>query len=122
VSANDDRRAETPYSVACERVLRYLRLAGFGREGRRIRIHASDDHQTHWLLTFAVSSLENPLRDFLYANIVVEKETGDIYSFPSRALRPIDATDMGSVRQGCTRITPADLDRLEAEVRVRRRR
>jgi hypothetical protein len=113
-----ETRNETPLAVACERVLRYLRLAGFGRGGRHIRIHASNDRETHWLLTFAVSSLEEPSRDFLYASTVVEKETGDIYSFPSRAQQPIDAADMASIRMGCTRITLADLDRLEAEVRA----
>src|SRR5437764_144703 len=99
----------TPHGVACERVLRYLRLVGFGRSGRRVRIHASKDCETHWLLTFAVSSLEDPSRDFLYASIVVENETGSIYDFPSRAQQPIDAADIASVREGCTRITPADL-------------
>jgi hypothetical protein len=74
------------------------------------------------LLTFAVPSLEDPSRLFLFANIVVEKETGYVYSFPSRARHPIDGTDIASVRQGCTRITPDDLARLESEVRARRGR
>lgn len=112
----------TPYAVACERVLRYLRLRGYGRGGRRVHIHASQDHGTHWLLTFAVPSIEDPSRIFMYASIVAEKETGYVYSFPSRARQPIDPADIASIRQGCTRITPDDLDRLEAEVRARRKR
>ena len=88
VSADDNRATKAMGSVACERVLRYLRLTGFCREGRRIRIHTSDDRQTHWLLTYAVSSLEDPSRDFMHASIVVEKGNGDIYSFPSRARQP----------------------------------
>jgi hypothetical protein len=68
-----------------------------------------------------VSSLEEPSRDFLYAGIVAEKETGFVYSFPSRARQPIDPAVIASVRQGCTRITPDDLERLEAEARTRRR-
>ena len=120
-NAEADHRSGTPLAVACQRVLRYLRLAGFGRGGRRIRIHASHDRETHWLLTFAVSSLEDPSRDFMYASIVFEKKTGDIYSFPSRARLPIDAADMASIRKGCTRITLADLNRLAAEVRARRK-
>ncbi len=109
----------TPYSGECERVLRYLRLAGFSRSGECIRIHAIDDRGTHLLLTFAVSSLEDPSRDFMHASIVVEKETGDVYSFPSRARHPIDAADIASIRQGCIRITPGDIDEMELEEKRR---
>jgi hypothetical protein len=118
VSSHD---SAATYAVACERALRYLRLVGFGQGGRRIRIDATADHGTHWYLTFAVSSLEDPSRDFMYAGIVAEKETGFIHSFPSRARQPIDPADIASVRRGCTRITPDDLERLEADVRARRR-
>jgi hypothetical protein len=118
----ESRRGDAPpHATACERVLRYLRLAGFGRGGRRVRIHAAADHGTHWYLTFAVSSLEDPSRDFMSAGIVAEKETGFVYSFPSRSRQPIDATDIASIRQSCTRITPDDLDELEAEERRRGR-
>jgi hypothetical protein len=94
-------------------VLRFLRLVGYPRG---IRIYASRDHGTHWLLKFAVPSIENPGRIFTYASVVAEKGTGYVYSFPSRARQPIDAADIASVRQGCTRVTSDDLDRLEAEV------
>jgi hypothetical protein len=70
---------------------------------------AEEAQQAVWL---GVSSLEDPSRDFMYASIVVEKETGYIYSFPSRARQPIDAADIASIREGCTRITLADLDWL----------
>jgi hypothetical protein len=121
-NAETENRSGTPLAVACERVLRYLRLTGFGRGGSRVRIHASHDRETHWLLTFAVSSLEDPTRDFMYASIVVEKATGDIYSFPSRASQAINPADMASIREGCTHITLTDLDRLAAEVRAQRKR
>jgi hypothetical protein len=114
-STEDRSGPATPYTVACERVLRYLRLAGFARGGRRIRTHASDDRGTHWLLTFGVSSIEDPTRDFMHASIVAEKETGFVYSFPSRSRQPIDAADIASIRRGCTRITPDDLNEMEAE-------
>jgi hypothetical protein len=113
------RGSAAPPATVCERVLQYLRLAGFGRGGRHIRIHATADHGTHWYLTFAVSSLEDPSRDYMYAGIVAEKETGFVYAFPSRARQPIDPADIASVRQGCTRITPDDLEQLEAEARTR---
>jgi hypothetical protein len=114
--------AATPHAIACGRALRFLRLTGFGRGGRRIRIRSSTDHATHWYLTFAVSSLEVPGRDFMRAGIVAEKETGCIYSFPSRARQPIDRTDIAAIRQSCTRITPEDLERLEAGVSAWRKR
>jgi hypothetical protein len=113
--------AGTPLAVACERVLQYLQLAGYRRGGRSVRIHASNDHDTHWLLTFAVSSLEDPSSDFIYASIVVEKATGYVYAFPSRARQPIDAANIASIREGCNRITPAELDQFEAEVCARRK-
>jgi len=103
-------------------VLRYLRLVGYAQGGRRVRIHATTDYGTHWYLTFAVSSLEDPSQDFMYAGIVAEKKTGFVYSFPSRARQPIRPADIASVRQGCHRITPVALEQLEAEVRTRRRR
>jgi hypothetical protein len=111
-----------PCEVACECALRYLRLVGYGQGGRCVRIHASDDRGTHWLFTFAESSLEDPSRNFMYANIVVEKETGHIYDFPSRTLQPIDMADFTSIRRDCGRITPEDLAQLEAEARGRQMR
>jgi hypothetical protein len=87
-------------------VLRFLQSVGYPRD---VYIHASQDHGTHWLLTFAVPSIEDPGRIFMYASIVVEKGTGYVYSFPPRARHSIDGTDIASVRQGCTRITPGDL-------------
>src|SRR5829696_5924405 len=114
LNAGDAHSATAPYEVACERVLRYLRVASYGRGGRRVRIHASRDHGTHWLLTFAVQSVEDPSRIFMYADIVAEKGTGDIYRFPSRTQHPIDKADIASIRRGCSRTTPDDLARLES--------
>src|ERR1700756_3368642 len=113
VKAENRSSAATLDAVARERALRYLRLAGFGRGGRRVRIHASEAHGTHWLFTFAVSSLEDPSRDFMYANVVAEKATGYVYAFPSRAPQPIDGADIASIRQGCSRITPHELEQWE---------
>jgi hypothetical protein len=115
----EDGAGSTPYAVACDRVLRYLRLVGFCRGGDRVRIVNTDDRGTHWLLTFGVSSLEDPSRDFMQAGIVAEKGTGFLYAFPSRSRQPIDAHDIESVRRGCTRITPDDLDAMEEEQKSR---
>jgi hypothetical protein len=108
-----------PYAEARKRVLRFLRLVGCPGN---VRIHTSNDHGTHWLITYAVPSIEDPSRIFQYASIVAEKQTGYVHSFPSRSRHPIDSTDITSIRQGCTRITLDALARLEKEARSRRAR
>jgi hypothetical protein len=113
----NDGCAAIPYAEVCERVLRYLGLVGYPRD---VRIHASKEYGTHWLLTWAVPSIEDPSRMFKYASIVAEKQTGHLYAFPSRARQPIDSADMISIQRECTRITPDDLDELEKEGRSRR--
>jgi hypothetical protein len=112
----------SPDQSTCERVLRYLRLVGFGDGGRRIRIRSSSDRGTHWVIGFAVSSLEDPSREFLFASTVVEKATGDIYDLPSRSRQPIHSNDIASIRRGCSRITSRDLDEMEREARRQCRR
>jgi hypothetical protein len=54
----------------------------------------------------------------MYSNIVVEKETGYLYDFPTRFEQPIDSTDILSIRQGCFRTTPDELDEWETDVRA----
>ncbi len=112
--------ATWPDALVRDRVLQWLRLTGYTREGQRIRLRGVADHDSHWLITFGVSSLEDPRRDFMVHWIAVEKETRWLYAFPSLARRPIDSADIQSVREGCTQITPEALERLEAEVRARR--
>jgi hypothetical protein len=110
------------WGVACEQVLRYWQLAGLGRGGRRIRIIDSDDRGTHWLVTVAESSLEDLTRDWLQVSMVAEKGTGFLYTFPTRSRHPIDADDIESIRLGCARVTPADMEASEAEQRRRAQR
>src|SRR5262245_41522285 len=98
------------YDDACERILRFLRLAEH-RESARIQ--SVKEYDSHWLLTYVVPSSEDPSRIFMTAQIVAEKRTGHVYCFPSRAREPIDSANMDSIRRGCQEITPDDLDRLE---------
>ena len=106
------------YAEACQLVLRFLRLS----DGRKnVRVHSSKDQGTHWLITYAVPSIEDPSRIAQYSSIVVEKQTGYVYYFPSRSDQPIDPADMDSISRGCTRITPSEVGELERERRSRRK-
>jgi hypothetical protein len=110
VGADNNHHADVLYKLACQRVLRYTQLAKFCQG---THIHASHDYGTHWLFTVAVPVITDHSRIFMYVEIVAEKGTGDIYSFPSRRQHPIDTANIASIRQGCARITPQALDQME---------
>jgi hypothetical protein len=107
------------YEEACERVLRCLRLSWHRND---VHIHSSKEYPTHWLITYALPSLEDPSRIFLTAEIVAEKQSGAIYRFPSRSREPIDRADISSIVRGCSRLTLTELEKWEREEKRRVRK
>jgi hypothetical protein len=96
---------------ACDRVLRFLRLSSASANAQ---IHSSKDDGTHWLITYAVPSLEDPSRIFMYASVVVEIDTGHVFCPPSRGPK-VDVTLLNSIRKHWGRLTIADMESLEKE-------
>lgn len=100
------------YVEACERVLRFERLNG----NTGVFIHRSKELDTHWLLTYAVPSIEDPSRVFQYGDIIVEKHSGNIFYPPSRSERPIRWDEFPLNRELFGEITLEDLLQLEKEL------
>jgi hypothetical protein len=96
---------------ACESVLRFRKSVS----GREALIHSSNEFDTHWLITYAVPSLEDSSRIFQYGSVIVERQTGHLYYPPSRSAHPIDFSAFPSNRRQFVQVTTQDLEELERE-------